>query len=255
MSRFFHILFAACVLAVSCSEEQSGLSDAPEHGTQRKALLTVTFELPHEKVSRAENTELPEPSKPQPGTLAENRVSSALVVLGEIAKGANSPLTVHSVHRLTDLQMAGNESQWKGQITVAPDSCRVFVFANPLPESENLISVRRGDDWAKFVKQTVSFSAKDNEKVKLLWRDNNFMMTNAFRNTIDEHDVELVAGKENFATIYVQRVCARFEYHTQYENNTYTSQVFINGKQAHSEPLDIRLTDVGLMNVSRFFIC
>lgn len=247
MSRFFHILFVACSLAVSCSGEgltvPSGVPDPETDGA--RTLLTVKFELPQEEMTRVPVGDLPQ----QPGSAEENRISSAWIVLGEISKGASSPLTIHSVHRLTDLQMVGNNSQWQGTITVKAGYYRVFVIANP-PASEDLIQAEPGADWSQFVNQSISFFQKDYAEVRNLWRDNHFLMTNAFHNTISEHDVNIESGKENHTTIRVQRVCARFDYHPRYSNNTYTLQVIHKGRFV---AMDVRLTHVGLMNVSNSF--
>ncbi len=242
------MLFAACCLAASCSDEKlSAVSDGQEQRpeTLRNANLTVIFQLPTETVSRAS-----EKGRPDTSITAENRVSSALVVLGKMANGSTTPLTVHSVHRLTDLQMVGNDTQWMGKIKVAPGFYRVFVIANP-PQDETLINTKPDTDWSKFVMQSLSFKKRDYSQVESLWRENAFMMTNAFLNTIDEHDVELVAGKDNTVTINVQRVCSRFDYRPLNQNNVYTTKVMLNGVTA--QPVDIHLTDMALMNVSNNF--
>lgn len=254
MLRLLTCFMIGCSILFSCSPDSSvcGSDDAAgEAQGSQTAQLTIVFGTQQlDPFSRSQTTEKGNSSDSTiTGTPEESKVSTALVVLSSLVNGASTPTRVHSVHHLTDLKMSGNYSQWTGTIQVKPGSYRITIIANPLPGMDQLQLMQPGTEWEDFCKQVIS--TRSYQELTNFWRDNAFLMTNAYRGTVTEHDVHLQAGTHTTKHIEVQRLCVRFDC------EPLTAEHFelpLKHNQRETDKIvqaQIRLTHAAPMNLSR----
>lgn len=255
MALRFTAYVSLLLLLCCCTRDEVA---CPDGGTAGTARLSVTFVTPASSGSRS--TTNPDGSTgdgEKDGTAAESRVSSALVVLASLPAGAITPTEIHSVHKIEKLYpLSGN--RWQGELKAVPGRYRLLVAANPTPQVEEALRATVGQPWDTAI--LTSVTATDYNDLGGIWKENGFLMTNAYTGSVSADNAELVEGREdNKATVSVQRACARFDYRLRdnQRDNIYTisstpgnKNVSVDNQEA---TIRITLTAAGLMNVSRGF--
>ncbi len=250
MNKIFTLILACCLICFSCSKENiegSGFSSDNNDGKTELAELTVLFSLP-QTTSRANDFDNPPTME---GTDAENTVSSAMIIMGEMVNGINAPTVIsqrYIIDKLVKVE-ANSSTLWKGVIKVNPGYYRIVAIANPplfLKLKENL---KPGASWQKLSDYSVRLSAI--EKLNEISTDNSFMMTNAHTAGKSEFDVEVKVGRKNQALINVQRVCARIDYIPR--NSPYNLSLSSGHVPEKDVEIEVKFTHVAPVNISRDF--
>ena len=183
----------------------------------------------------------------EPATDEENRVATALVVLGALPKGAAAPDAVHSVHDISEFKRLP-DGRWSGEISATQGSYRLLVVVNPTEGIRAALRDAAGLPWNDMLLK--AYRAEKYTELSQIWKDGSFLMTNAYQNDVKESDAELVSGKDNSVTVHVQRACARFDFQPTKEGNVYEIGASIDGK---SVTLSVKLQKARLVNASRGF--
>ncbi|EJW94798.1 hypothetical protein EVA_17097 [gut metagenome] len=228
----------------SCSDtEQENLLAGKELSeVGDKAVLTLTLRMPEVgTASRAVAQPETENSRAE-----ECKISDALVILGKMADGLNAPTMIDQKFYVNNFEYDGNQSQWTTSILCNPGYYRILVIANPgkLIRLEDITS----SSWHTLANRILSF--EDFNRLKTIWDDNYFLMTNAYQGTTEDFDVHLILGEHANKVIAVQRACARFDYQVKQADNIYPLPCVVDGRPA---TLNIQLQEVALMNVSKSF--
>lgn len=248
MNKVSLIAFMVCFMLGACSHSDSIFSPLSEGEEQRegKAFLTLSLFLPQVHSTRSQtngqgNTGTEEESLPK-----ECKVTNALVVLGKMAPGLNEPLLIERIFKVDRFYYAGHPAHWQATLECNPGFYRILVIANAdrlFPESQIQSRI-----WSQLMQTIIRCNTF--EELKNLWKDDYFLMTNAYGGQQGEHDVQLLRGEHVYKSVHVQRACARMDYQTKNNNNVYSVDCLVDGNPS---TLNIRLHGMALMNVSNNF--
>lgn len=243
-------LLLCCSLLLSCSDYELDNLDAAGNAVgQGKAYLTVTLTMPQiGDVRSSTNSQGGTDEGTENATDEECKITDAYILLGEIADGMDAPIKVHSHHYITDFKQTGNNpALWRATVQCDPGRYRVMVIANP-GKIVSKIAIIGTKDWNALVRHTLK--ADNYKNLQTMWQGGNFLMTNAYCGSLNDHDVVLESGRHTDVEICVQRACARFDYQAKNENNVYFLEVPIDGAV---KKVEVQLKEAALMNVSNNF--
>lgn len=252
MIKKFTLILAYCLVCLSCSKDDFTEEDVlpGENAAQTElAELTVIFSLPN-KASRANN---PDNSFTMPGTDAENTITGATVIMGEMIPGTNAPFYLDYKYSLEDLKPVDNSStQWRGVIRVKPGYYRIVAIVNPPSfvsrEIDKLFGLIK-QPWDKlndFRVRALSFN-----HLNEICTDNQFLMTNAHTKNELEFDYYIQKNVNNKAIINVQRACARVDYDPM--NNNAHSLVLVSGETDKEVNLNVTFIEAAPVNIGKSF--
>lgn len=252
MIKTFTLILACCLICSSCTKENltgEDISSGGDAAQTELAELTVVFSLPH-TASRANDSGNPHT---EVGTEAENTVTSATIIMGEMIPGTNAPFYLDYKYSLDKLEKVDNSStQWKGVIKVTPGYYRIVAIANPpsfVKTDLDKLFWPLKKSWEKlsdFQVRLRSFGQLD-----AIYTDNEFLMTNAYTANRLEFDYYIQKGVKNKAIINVQRACARIDYNPK-NNNTYSLSL-ISGESGGTVNLNVRFTEAAPVNIGKSF--
>lgn len=259
MKRLYTTMFAFCTLMMACTSDYPTAFNPSDSSADNSSLaqLTITFtQFTETSSSGSRANEETDPSK-ETGTDLENKVSTAMVILGKATDNIEQPIDIYNSYLIKDLQPVGtSKTQWKGTIKVDPGTYRIIVIANPIDNIEEKLDIKPNTSWSKLVHSFINTDRYD--YLSQIWRDNQFMMTNYFDGAIKDHNIEVLEKRENYATVQVQRVCARFDYQATYSDNCYkptevknkNNRFIFNNKDISPA---ITLTHIAPVNMSNQF--
>lgn len=254
MALRFTAYISLFLLLCCCSRDEVSCPDGETGGTDETVRLSVTFVTPAVSSFRSATDPATGGTAEgeEAGTESESRISSALVVLASLPKGATTPTEIHSVHKIDALYPL-SENRWLGELKAAPGRYRLLVATNPMPQVEEALRETVGKSWSEAIRTGIT--AADYESLSSIWQNNGFLMTNAYTGSISAADAELVEGRENTATVAVQRACARFDFRLRdnQQDNIYTIPNTSASVDDVPAKIEITLTKAGLMNLSRGF--
>lgn len=239
------LVLAASV--VSCAEKPVLPDDAA--GSRGKARLGVSLIVPADSRS-ATGEDGTTDGGTEAGTDAENRVSTALIVLGRISPGAMTPSVVHGFYEIGRFYPTAEDDAWWCELDVEPGRYRVVVIANPgsLVDRTLLVPGTPWSEVAALAARPADYAAMEN-----MWKEGAFLMSNAYRGRVNDLDVELIRGERSEVTVALQRACARFDYALKNKGNAYPVTAYLDGAAVPAS-VTVHLTHAGLMNVGRNFL-
>lgn len=248
MNKVSLIAFMVCFMLGACSDSDSvfPLVSEGEEQHEGKAFLTLSLFPPQALSTRSQTnghggTGTTEESLPE-----ECKITDALVVLGRMAPGMNEPLLIDRIVKVEQFQYIGHPAHWQATLECPPGFYRILVIANAdrlLPANQIQSRI-----WSWLMERVIRCNTF--EDLKNLWKNDYFLMTNAYGGQQGEHDVQLVRGEHAYKSVHVQRVCARVDYQATQKDNVYQAECTVDGSPSM---LDIRLHDMALMNVSNNF--
>ncbi|MDE6095425.1 MAG: Mfa1 family fimbria major subunit [Muribaculaceae bacterium] len=269
LNKFFIPLMAAGILA-SCSSENFDSPVLPENGAQDGVNMKIAISLPSSGGTRAEAGEY---VGEEVGKDFENNVKEVLVVL---AHRDNNDFIARSVSTIaTDEQQKSpivSTSTFNKSVLVNyinslgedPDqaSVNVFVFCNPTEDLKKaMASHTRGDKASSWMDEVYTLS-EDNLEYKNVSEGMNIPMANEKNTTLSlpkKSEIEngdYAVNAFDLGTIPVIRSIARFDFKNTIKDGKYPIDITVNGVNGDnlvSGGLEIRLTHMALVNLSKSF--